>query len=147
MKVREVMISDLICCHPLETVQAAARLMATNDIGSLPVISNGEAKLVGIVTDRDLACRVLATGHDGETKIETAMTRDPISCEPDASLDRCEELMKKHQVRRIPVVDQQGCCVGIVAQADIARIEKPQKVKETIAGISEPNPEPSRRAG
>jgi CBS domain-containing protein len=145
MKVRDVMIQDPICCSPFDSTQTAAKLMAANDVGSIPVV-NQEGRLVGILTDRDIACRVVARGHEGAAlNVDRVMTGDPVCCRPDDDLAACEELMKKHQIRRIPVVDDRNVCVGIVAQADIVRVEQPDKVKETITEISDPNPEPFRR--
>jgi CBS domain-containing protein len=104
------------------TAQDAARLMQDNDCGSLPVVESRDSmKLIGIVTDRDLALRVLGRGLGPETKVREAMTRNVSSVKQDADLNEVERLMSGQQVRRIPVVDGQDRIVGILAQADLAR--------------------------
>ena len=119
MKVREIMTENPACCTPEQTVREAARLMAQNDCGSIPVVEESSRRLLGVVTDRDLAIRVLAEGRGPDTPVREVMTPDPATCSPDDDVDKVERLMAERQVRRIPVVEN-GRVVGVVAQADLA---------------------------
>jgi CBS domain-containing protein len=138
MLVKDVMSTKVIFCTPSDTAQTAARNMKFHQVGALPVVSDIlNPKLEGIVTDRDLCCRVIAEARLAEkTKIADVMTRNPVTCTPENTLEHCETLMQEHQVRRIPVVDNQGRCVGIVAQADIALHAPNGIVAKTLAEIS-----------
>ena len=138
MLVKDVMSTKVICCTPSDTVQAAARRMKLHRVGAIPVVSDFvNAKLEGIVTDRDLCCSVIAEARLTETtKIAEVMTPDPVTCAPEDSLEDCEVLMQEHQIRRIPVVDDHGRCVGIIAQADIALHAPAGIVAKTVAEIS-----------
>jgi CBS domain-containing protein len=138
MKVQEVMTRQPVCCLSQDTVKAVARLLRDEDIGSMPVISDTSSRrLVGIITDRDLVCRIVSEGLDPSTTvIEAFMTRDPVACRPEQSLDSCEKLMQVHQIRRIPVVDREGRCIGILSQADMACFAQPERVQKTITEIS-----------
>lgn len=139
--VQDVMTKEPVCCSPNDTVQQAARLMKQQDVGSLPVCAQ-DRKLVGIITDRDIAVSVVADGRDATTiRVEQCMTKsDLATCRPQDDLSKVLELMKRQQVRRIPVVDDQGRVIGIVAQADIVlEAERPSQVQETVAEISKPS--------
>jgi CBS domain-containing protein len=138
MLVKNVMSSKLIVCTPSDTAQAAASSMKLHRVGALPVVSDIlNLKLEGIVTDRDLCCSVVAEARLAEkTKIADVMTRNPVTCAPENTLEDCEALMQEHQIRRIPVIDSQGRCVGIVAQADIALHAPNGIVAKTLAEIS-----------
>ena len=142
MKARDIMTSNLTCCTPDDTVQAAASKMADADCGCLPVVSDmGSRRLVGVVTDRDLAVRGLAQGHGPETRVSDVMTANPACCGPDSELDEVERVMADRQVRRVPIVDDQECCVGMIAQADLARDERgfnDHEVRNVVEKISEP---------
>jgi CBS domain-containing protein len=140
MKVSDVMSKRLICCLKTDTVQSVANLMATHDIGAIPVVSDLESKrLEGIVTDRDLCLRVIARGGDPKTTlVGSVMSPDPLTCNQEDSLERCELLMRERQIRRLPVVDPQGRCVGMLAQADIVLHETPENLLHLMAGISVP---------
>lgn len=140
MRVHEIMTREPICCLAEDTAQAVAKLLRQEDVGSIPVISDASSRrLVGIITDRDLVCRMVCEGLDASTTaIEAFMTRDPVSCRAEQSLDSCEKLMQVHQIRRIPVVDKQGRCVGIVSQADVARFGQAERVQKIITEISRP---------
>jgi CBS domain-containing protein len=120
MKVREIMTESPACCTPDQTVREAARLMAQNDCGAIPVVEEATRQVVGVVTDRDLAVRVLAEGKGPDTRVAEAMTPDPACCSPETDVDKLVGMMADRQVRRVPVVEN-GRCVGVVAQADLAR--------------------------
>ncbi len=135
----EVMTKDPICCLPSDIVSKVAWLMKSMDIGLVPVVENYQArKLIGILTDRDQALRVVAEGRDANaTKVEEVMTRDVVTCGPDDDVRKAIDAMIKHQVRRIPIVDENNRILGIISQADLARgAVSPKKIAETIREIS-----------
>lgn len=145
MKVREIMTREPVCCTAEDTAQKVARTLRDQNVGSLPVVLDQQSRtLLGMITDRDLCCKVMADGLDSRTtKIEKIISLSPVSCRDGENLDECERLMQSHQLRRIPVVDSEGHCIGIVAQADLALREKPEKVSRTVAEISKPPQETS----
>jgi CBS domain-containing protein len=140
MRVKDVMTQHPVCCRTTDSAQSVAKTLRDEDVGSLPVIADADSRrLVGIITDRDLCCTIIAQGLDpATTEIHVAMNRNPVSCRAEQSLDACERLMQIHQVRRIPVVDEQGRCIGMLSQADLAFLEQPDKVHRTLAEISKP---------
>lgn len=143
MKVRELMTPDPVCCTPEDSAQKVAAILRDQNIGSMPVVlDQSSRKLAGMITDRDLCCKVVANGEDPRrTRIDRVFSMDPVTCRDGENLSVCEQLMQEHQLRRIPVVDGEGRCIGIVSQADLALKEKPEKVSKTITEISKPNPE------
>ena len=139
MKCSELMTKDPSCCLPTDTVFDAAQLMKSEDVGPIPIVNDKQTKkLAGIVTDRDLALKVVAEGLDPkQTKIEEVMTTGVQTCNPDDDVSNVLKLMEHHHVRRIPIVDEQDCLVGIIAQADIAtRIDEAEKTHEVVEEIS-----------
>jgi CBS domain-containing protein len=141
-KVRDIMTPDPVCCQTTDSVQRAAQLMRDEDIGSLPVVSDPQRKgLLGIVTDRDLAIKVLAEARDPRnTTVADVMTNQVVTCRVDQNVADVMDLMARHQLRRIPVIDENNRIVGIVAQADVAvRADMPNKTGEVVERISEPN--------
>lgn len=144
---REVMTKDPICCLPGDTAARVAKLMKTENIGSVPICEDRQnKKLVGIVTDRDLALQIVAESRDAHsTKVEVLMTRQPVTCREDDDLQKALNAMEKNRVRRIPVVDNNGRLVGIIAQADVAtRSDEPERTAEVVEEISKPS---TMRAG
>jgi CBS domain-containing protein len=132
--IKEVMSSDVRTCEPDATVVDVAKVMAKEDVGPIPVVEGG--RLVGLVTDRDLVVRVLAEGKDPETtKVGEVASRELVTVSPDEDLDQALKLLAQHQVRRLPVVEGDRV-VGIVAQADIARLGKDAKTGEVVEEIS-----------
>jgi CBS domain-containing protein len=141
-KCHEVMTKNPVCCLPTDMVAKAAQLMRSENIGSIPVIENDQTeKLVGIVTDRDLALRVVAAELDAKsTKVEAVMTRKIVTCLAGDDLQKALDAMSEHQLRRIPVVDNDNKVVGIIAQADVAtRVDQPEKTAEIVKEISQAN--------
>jgi CBS domain-containing protein len=138
MNIRDLMTLEPACCTPEDTAQTVARMMCESNVGAIPVVSDRETrKLTGIITDRDLCCSVIARGLDpASTRIREHMHHNPVVCRPGERVESAEHAMQKHQVRRIPVVNEQGCCVGIVSQADIALKHEPQQVSRTVTEIS-----------
>jgi CBS domain-containing protein len=119
---RDLMTDSPAVCTPQTSSQDAARMMQDNDCGSLPVVESRDSmKLIGMVTDRDLALRVLGRGLDANTPVREAMTKNVSSVKVDDDLKAIERVMTGQQVRRVPVVDDHDRVIGIVAQADLAR--------------------------
>jgi CBS domain-containing protein len=143
-KCSEVMTKNPVCCRPDDMVVKAAQLMQSENIGSIPVIENEQTLiLVGIVTDRDLAMKVIAKGQDAKsTKVEAVMTRQVVTCRAEDALQKALDAMAEHQLRRIPIVDNDNRIVGIIAQADVAtRVNQPEKTAEMVKEISQSNAE------
>jgi CBS domain-containing protein len=141
MLVRELMTDEVVCCTPWDTARAAASLMKEHGFGAIPVVSElSDPLLEGIVTDRDLCCGVVADAKNADLiQLSELMTPVPVTCEPEDSIEECEDLMQENQVRRIPVVDQRGRCVGMVAQADLALYAPAGQVAKTMKEISKPS--------
>jgi CBS domain-containing protein len=139
--VRDAMTEDPRSIGASASVVEAARLMREGHIGSLPVTE--DERLVGMITDRDITTRVVAESAAPEaTSVADVYSRDLISVEPDHDLEEALELMARHQVRRLPVVEN-GRLVGMVAQADIALKDK-ERTGELVGAISEPSEEERR---
>lgn len=138
MLCREIMTPDPAWCRADDRVSEAAEIMRDRDVGAVPVVREG--RLVGIVTDRDVALRLAAEGLDpGTTPVERVMTRDPRTCRPNDRLERVVEVMERQRVRRVPVVDGEGRLVGIVAQADLAeKAHAPLMVADLLEEVSRP---------
>ena len=145
MKVREVMSQNPTCCTPSDSAQSVARIMRDRNVGAVPVIADQQThQLIGMVTDRDFCCSIVADGLDPKTTtIERFISANPVSCRDGENIERCERLMQDHQVRRIPVVDQSGSVIGIVSQADLALHDKPERVSKTVAEISRSDRRPA----
>jgi CBS domain-containing protein len=145
-KIAEVMTERPRAVTPETSVREAARLMEEEDVGSLPVVEQG-ARLVGMITDRDLAIRVVGHGLDPDTTTVGAVSSaDLVALTPEHELDDVLRLMAREQVRRVPIVVGEDELVGIVAQADIARAGKEKSAGEVLEAISRP-PRGPRVAG
>jgi len=141
-KCNEVMTKNPVCCLPDNMVIKAAELMKSEHVGSIPVIENEQTKkLVGIVTDRDLVLKVVAEGLDSKsTKVETVMTHKVVTCSAEDDLQKAVDAMSKHQLRRIPVVDDDNKILGIIAQADVVtHFDHPKKTAAMVKEISQSN--------
>lgn len=139
-KCSDVMTESLVYSSPEDTVSHVAQLMKTEDIGPVLIIDNEESKrLVGIVTDRDLALKVVAEGRDPQTtKVEEVMTRKVVTCRADDDVENAMKAMAQYQLRRIPVVDNDDRLVGIISHADVAtRVDEPKKTAEVVKEISQ----------
>ena len=139
-KCSDIMTEDLVYCLPQDMVSEVAKLMKKEDIGPVPVVDDERNKrLVGIVTDRDLALKVVAEGRDPQTtKVEEVMTRKLITCRPDDDVESAMKAMAQYQLRRIPVVDYKNRLVGLISQADVAtRVDEPEKTAEVVKEISQ----------
>ena len=141
MKARDLMTRDPECVTQDDSLQRAASIMRDRDIGAVPVVSDSETRrLVGIVTDRDIAIRHVAEGHkEGHTVADVMSKGRLATAREDDSVDRVMELMKDNKVRRIPVVGSNDEIVGMIAQADLALEARDEKnVERTVEKISEP---------
>jgi CBS domain-containing protein len=139
-KCSDVMTKDPHCCLPHDTVGKLAQLMGKKDIGPVLIVEDEKTKkLAGIVTDRDLTLKIVAEGRDPKTtKAEEVMTRKVVTVYADDDVQKALDLMAKHQIRRIPVLDAGNKLVGILAQADVAtRVDKPEKTAAVVKGISQ----------
>jgi CBS domain-containing protein len=140
MKVREVMTHNPVCCTPTDTAKRVAQILCEQNVGSLPVVRDKQSlMLIGMITDRDLCCSIVAAGLDPKsTTIEKHLSINLVTCRDGENLDKCERAMQEHQIRRVPVVDGVGRCIGIVSQADLALKDKAENVSKTVAEISKP---------
>lgn len=140
MKVKDIMTADPAVCTPEASISDAARLMCTHDCGEIPVVDNRESrKPVGVITDRDIACRAVANHKEADTRVSEVMSKGVVTCSPDADAEECMELMQEHQLRRIPIVDAQGKISGIVAQADLARQTGHVETAQVVRNVSQPS--------
>jgi CBS domain-containing protein len=140
-KCDEVMTKNPVCCLPNDMVVKAAKLMKSGNVGSVPVIDNETTrKLVGIVTDRDLALKIVANGKDPKsTNVGSVMTAKVVCCQSEDDLQKAMDLMSKNQLRRIAIIDKDSRVVGIISQADVAtRVDKPKRTAEMVKDISQP---------
>ncbi len=135
MKVREVMTRGVCIANPDQSIREAACLMAEIDAGALPVGEND--RLVGMITDRDIAIRAVAAGHSPDAKIRGVMSKEVLYCFDDEDLDDVARNMSDAKVRRLPVVDRDKRLVGILSLGDLALNEDAKTAGQTIAHISE----------
>jgi CBS domain-containing protein len=145
MKAHDVMTTEPACCTPESTAREAAGLMREHDCGCVPVVEGESRRVVGVVTDRDIACRCVAEGKGAETPVREIMTKDPQCCHPGDDIAAVEQIMMRAQVRRVPVVDAKGNCVGMIAQADLALNDKAandSEIGRVVERISEPGGAP-----
>ena len=134
-QIRDVMTENPTSCEPQASVAEAAKVMAREDVGPIPVV-DGE-RLVGLVTDRDLVVRVLAQGRDPQvTTVGEVASTDLVTLSPEQDLGEALQLLARHQVRRLPVVEG-GKLVGTVAQADVARHGDDARTGEVVERISQ----------
>jgi CBS domain-containing protein len=132
--IKEVMTRDVRACEPNATVAGAAKVMAQEDVGPVPIVEDG--RLIGIVTDRDIVVRVVAEGRDpNATTVSEIASTKLVTVSPDDDLDEALKLLAERQIRRLPVVEGDRL-VGIVAQADIARLGKDKTTGEVVEEIS-----------
>ena len=133
--IQEAMTPNPTTVEPTTTAQEAARTMKSEDVGSLPIVDGD--KLVGVITDRDLAIRIVAEGRGTDTTVGEIASKDVVTVDPQQSIDEAARLMAEHQVRRLPVVEEDGRLVGILAQADIAQTGHDALTGETVQRISQ----------
>jgi CBS domain-containing protein len=135
--VQDVMTSNPTSVEANSPVVEAARIMKQEDVGIVPLVES--ERLVGTVTDRDIALRVVAEGKDPRAvSVREIASTDLVTVDPQQDLDEALGLMARHQVRRLPVVEEDGRLVGIVAQADVAREANDKKTGDLVQEISQP---------
>ena len=141
---RDVMTVNPACCTTDTTLDQVAKLMVQHDCGEIPVIDRAE-HVVGVVTDRDIVCRVVAQEKNPMAYTAETCMSDPVVTVPtDAPLSDVLSTMERHQIRRVPVVDEQGCCAGMISQADIAWAGKERDVAELVREVSRDSAAPSK---
>lgn len=136
----DIMTPNPYFCLPTDNVINAAELMKRENIGSVPVVDNDQTqKLIGIITDRDLALKVVGEGLEAKsTRVETVMTRKVVTCRSDDELQVALDAMSENQLRRIVIVDNVNKVLGIISQADVAtRANQPEKTAEVVKDISQ----------
>ena len=138
MNVKELMTSDPACCTAETPLQEVAKMMEDCDCGCIPVVDNQENKKpVGMITDRDITIRTVAAGKNPlDLTASDAMTTNAVTVTPETSLEACCNLMEEHQIRRVAVVDKNGSCCGMIAQADIAVNADSRKTAEVVQEVS-----------
>ena len=141
MQVKDVMTADPACCISETALQEVAKMMVDHDCGEIPVVDDKETKLpIGVITDRDIVCRTVARGLNPlDLTVADCMTTPCVTVTPDVSIGKCAWLMEDKKIRRVPVVDADGRCCGIVALADIALLGKTGVTAEVVKEVSEPN--------
>jgi CBS domain-containing protein len=140
MTVDDVMTPEPVCCTPETGLREVSLMMLEHDCGEIPIVQNADERtLVGVVTDRDIVCRLVAHGQNPvELTAEACMSHPVVSVAAGSSLDECCELMGTRQIRRMPVVDANGAICGIVSQADIAQFTSIGRTAEVVREVSEP---------
>jgi CBS domain-containing protein len=133
--VQEAMTSNPTAITPDTTVQEAARLMKSDDVGALPIVEDG--RLTCVITDRDLAIRGVADGLDSATSVRQLASKDVVTIDPQQSLEEAARLMAEHQIRRLPVVEEDGRLVGMLAQADVAAAGHDTLTGDVVQKISQ----------
>jgi CBS domain-containing protein len=133
--VREAMTTNPCTIDADKPAAYAARMMRDEDVGIAPIVEGD--RLVGVLTDRDIAVRVVAEGLDPDrVKVSEVASRDVVTLDPNQDLDEALRLLARHQVRRLPVVEEDGRVVGVVAQADVAREADERRTGEVVEQIS-----------
>lgn len=138
MQCSEIMTRNPECCLPSDTVITAAKLMKSEDVGPIPIVVDRDGnKLAGIITDRDLAIKVIAESLDpNTTRLSDVMSDDVVSCKDTDDVVQVLKLMEENQVRRIPVVGKNDQLLGIIAQADVAtRLGQPATTGKVVEQI------------
>ena len=143
MRVNEAMSRDVRVCTPGSSIRDCARMMAEIDAGVMPVGEND--RLIGMITDRDIAIRAVAAGKGPDTPVRDVMSEPVMYCYEDEELDHVAKNMGDIQVRRLPVVDRNKRLVGIVSLGDLAMTEK-KAATQAVSGISKPGGQHSQSA-
>ena len=139
MKVSEVMTREVRTVSPDQTAKEAASFMLSEDAGSMPVSEGG--RLLGMITDRDIAVRGVARGHGPETPVRELMTEDVVCARDDDDVEEVAARMSRAQVRRMPIIDSNEQLCGIVSLGDLARESRGESAHEALEGVSKPGGE------
>jgi CBS domain-containing protein len=136
MRAQDIMTENPACCRAETPLPEVARQMCENDCGMIPVVDE-RSRVIGVVTDRDIVCRTIAQGRDAaQMRAKDCWSGVPVTVHPDTSVDACCELLERNQIRRLVVVDDAGACLGIIAQADIARSTPQRQTGEVVRAVS-----------
>lgn len=140
MQVKDVMTAEPECCVSETALQEVAKLMVDHDCGEIPVVDNKDTRLpIGVVTDRDIVCRTVARGINPlDLTVADCMSTPCVTVTPEMTVEQCSKIMEQNMIRRVPVVDADGSCCGIVALADIALHAKTNLTGEVVKEVSEP---------
>src|SRR5207244_4229000 len=140
MQAKDMMTTDPACCTADTSLPEVARMMVERDCGEIPVVENTSSKLpIGVVTDRDIVCRIVANGLNPlDLTAADCMSKPIITVTPDMSLEECCRIMEEKLIRRLPVVDDRGSCIGIVALADISLHTGKNVAGHIVREVSEP---------
>lgn len=141
MTVASAMTKTPACCTPESSLIDVAHMMVDNDCGQIPVVEElTQRKLIGVITDRDIAVRIVAEGRDpAETKARDCMTKPGVSVTKGTSLRECCKIMESNKVRRLPVIDEKGGVVGIVSLADVSRVASAMTSAAVLKQVSTDN--------
>jgi CBS domain-containing protein len=136
MRCQDIMKDKVHCLSPADTAQAAARTMRDLNVGFLPVCGPN-MNVIGTITDRDLAVRLLAEGRPASTPVSAVMSQDVVSCQPDDEIEQAERLMAEHHKSRIIVMDGGSRAVGVISLSDIAQNLDPSRAGQTMKQVAE----------
>ena len=139
MQVKEIMTADPACCTSENGLQEVAQMMVDNDCGEIPGVENREKNLpIGVITDRDIVCRTVARGLNPlDLTVADCMSKPCVTVTPDMSVQECSRILEENKIRRVPVVDADGSCCGIVALADIALHASSSVAADVVKEVSE----------
>jgi CBS domain-containing protein len=136
MRCEELMTSEVEVLHVGATVREAARKMRQLNIGFLPIVDDGH-QLVGVLTDRDIALRLVAENLKTSTAVEQVMTEEVITCSPDDDVERAEALMRVNQKARLVCLDEAGEVVGVISMSDLAQYDEEGRAGDVMADVTE----------
>lgn len=141
MQVNEIMSANPVCCTRDTTIQDVAAMMVDYDCGVIPIVESQESqKLIGLITDRDIVCRTIAKGINPlEQMCGDFMSSPVVVAKPEMDLHECLENMERYQIRRLVVVDDNGCCCGVLSQADVVSKLPEHETAEVLREVSKPS--------
>ena len=145
MQVREIMTPNPACCTPDTPLREVEKAMVDNDCGEIPIVrSASDGALVGVVTDRDIVCRLIAQNRNPlELTAESCMSSPVVGVRESTQIEECARIMEESQIRRVPVVNGGGMICGIVSQADIAKNASRRVTADLVKDVSQPSSSPS----
>lgn len=140
MNIDQVMSRNPACCTPATSLETVAKMMVENDCGEIPVVGDDKTmKPIGVITDRDIVCRAVARGlNPQQLTARECMSEPCVTVTPHMSIESCVDVMDQNRIRRVPVVNEDGCICGIVAIADLVRYARPAVTADVIKEVSEP---------
>ena len=141
MYVKEIMTLNPFCCTADTSLEEVAKAMVEHDCGEIPIVRNSRDRtLIGVVTDRDIVCRLVANGRNPvDEPAESCMSTPVIAVRETTPVEECARIMEESQIRRVPVVNGGGMCCGIVSQADIAKHASRKITADLVKDVSQPS--------